>query len=40
MGGTNTIAYCRDNGPTTVVLRAVDSSGNRPEPSNELNMTC
>lgn len=40
VGGTNTIAYCRDVGPTTVVLRAVDTSGNRSGPSNELNITC
>ena len=40
VGGTNTIAYCRDSGPTTVVLRAVDTSGNRSGPSNELNITC
>ena len=38
--GTNTIAYCRDLGPTTVVLRAVDTSGNRSGPSNELNIIC
>jgi hypothetical protein len=40
VGATNTIAYCRDVGPTTVVLRAVDTSGNRSAPSNELNITC
>lgn len=40
LGGTNTIAYCRDVGPTTVVLRAVDTSGNRSGPSNDLNITC
>ncbi|HET7854851.1 MAG TPA: hypothetical protein VFL41_00180 [Gaiellaceae bacterium] len=40
VGGTNTIAYCRDIGPTTVVLRAVDTSGNRSGPSNELNIIC
>jgi hypothetical protein len=40
VGGTNTIAYCRDSGPTTVVLRAVDTSGNRSGPSNELNIIC
>lgn len=40
VGGTNTIAYCRDVGPTTVVLRAVDTSGNRSGPSNALNITC
>jgi len=40
IGGTNTIAYCRDTGPTTVVLRAVDTSGNRSGPSNELNIDC
>jgi hypothetical protein len=40
VGGTNTIAYCRDVGPTTVVLRAVDTSGNRSGPSNELDINC
>jgi Fibronectin type III domain len=40
VGGTNTIAYCRDVGPTTVVLRAVDTSGNRSGPSNEQNIMC
>jgi hypothetical protein len=40
VGGTNTIAYCRDSGPTTVVLKAVDTSGNRSGPSNELAITC
>jgi hypothetical protein len=40
VGGTNTIVYCRDLGPTTVVLRAVDASGNRSGPSNALNITC
>ena len=40
VGGTNTIAYCRDIGPTTVVLRAVDTSGNRSGPSNVMNITC
>jgi fibronectin type III domain protein len=40
IGGTNTIAYCRDIGPTTVVLRAVDTSGNRSGPSNTLNFDC
>jgi hypothetical protein len=40
VGGTNTIAYCRDVGPTTVVLRAVDTSGNRSGPSNALSITC
>ena len=40
IGGPNGIAYCRDLGPTTVVLRAVDTSGNRSGPSNELNIDC
>src|SRR5215212_5114467 len=40
VGGTNTIVYCQDVGPTTVVLRAVDASGNRSGPSNELNIVC
>ena len=40
VGGTNTIAYCREIGPTTVVVKAVDTSGNRSGPSNELNIIC
>jgi hypothetical protein len=40
VGGTNTIAYCRDIGPTTVVLRAVDTSGNRSGPSDALTFDC
>ena len=40
IGGTDTIAYCRDVGPTTVVVRAVDTSGNRSAPSHELTITC
>jgi hypothetical protein len=40
VGGTNTIVYCRDIGPATVTLRAVDTSGNRSGPSNELNGDC
>ena len=40
VGGTNTITYCRDLGPTDVVLRAVDTSGNRSGPSNEMNINC
>jgi hypothetical protein len=40
VGGTNTVAYCRDSGPTTVTLRAVDPSGNRSGPSNALNIDC
>ena len=40
VGGTNTIAYCRDIGPTTVELRAVDTSGNRSGPSNALHIDC
>ena len=40
VGGTNTIAYCRDIGPTTVELRAVDTSGNRSRPSNALTIDC
>jgi hypothetical protein len=40
VGGTNTVTYCRDVGPTTVVVRAVDTSGNRSGPSNELNINC
>lgn len=40
VGGTNTIAYCRDIGPTEIVLRAVDTSGNRSGPSNAVDFDC
>jgi chitodextrinase len=40
LGGGSTITYCRDTGPTTVTLKAVDSSGNVSAPSNELLFDC
>jgi hypothetical protein len=40
VGGTNRIAYGRDPGPTEIVLRAVDTSGNRSGPSNALVFGC
>jgi hypothetical protein len=40
VGGTNTIAYCRDIGPTEILLRAVDTSGNRSGPSNAMIFPC
>jgi hypothetical protein len=40
LGGASTITYCRDTGPTTVTLKAVDSSGNVSAPSNELLFDC
>jgi hypothetical protein len=40
LGGGSTITYCRDTGPTTVTLKAVDSSGNVSGPSNELLFDC
>jgi chitodextrinase len=40
MGGTNTIAYCRGTGPMEIVLRAVDTSGNRSGPSNAIIFPC
>jgi len=40
IGGTNTIAYCRDIGPTEITLRAVDTSGNRSGPSNTITFDC
>jgi chitodextrinase len=36
IGSTSTIAYARVQGTNTFVVRAVDSSGNVSEPSNEL----
>jgi chitodextrinase len=39
--GSSGFAYCRQaSGFTTVVARAVDSSGNRSEPSNEIVVQC
>jgi chitodextrinase len=40
LGSGSTITYCRDTGPTTVLIRAVDSSGNVSAPSNELVFDC
>jgi chitodextrinase len=40
LGGGSTITYFRDTGPTTVTLKAVDSSGNVSAPSNELLFDC
>ena len=40
VGGTNTIAYCRGTGPMEIVLRAVDTSGNRSGPSNAIVWSC
>jgi hypothetical protein len=39
--GSSGFIYCREaSGFTTVVARAVDSSGNRSEPSNEIVVQC
>jgi chitodextrinase len=39
--GSSGFVYCREaSGFTTVVARAVDSSGNRSEPSNEIVVQC
>jgi chitodextrinase len=40
LGGSSTITYCQDFGPTVVTLKAVDSSGNVSGPSNELLFDC
>jgi hypothetical protein len=34
------VAYCRDIGPMEIVLRAVDTSGNRSGPSNAIVHDC
>jgi hypothetical protein len=34
------IAYCRAEGPNTIVVRAVDTSGNVSAPSNEILFLC
>jgi chitodextrinase len=39
--GSSGLVYCREaSGVTTVVARAVDTSGNRSEPSNEIVVQC
>jgi Fibronectin type III domain len=40
LGGSSTITYCLDPGPTVVTLKAVDSSGNVSGPSNEIVFDC
>lgn len=40
IGWGSTVSYCRAPGPTEVVLRAVDTSGNVSEPSNALQFPC
>jgi chitinase len=37
-GETN--IYCREEGPTAIVMRAVDTSGNVSAPSNEIMFNC
>ena len=40
IGGDETVTYCRAPGPTEIVLRAVDTSGNVSAPSNALHFDC
>ncbi len=41
IGSTNTIAYCREvTGQATIVVRAIDTSGNMSEPSNAIPFDC
>jgi hypothetical protein len=41
IGYPATVAYCRgESGSVTIVLRAVDTSGNRSGPSNQLTFDC
>jgi chitodextrinase len=40
LGATSGITYCRESGPTVIVVKAVDTSGNVSEPSNELLVDC
>ena len=41
IGGTSTIAYCRDvDGPTAITVVAVDTSGNQSAPSNAVDFDC
>jgi hypothetical protein len=40
IGYGSTVTYCRAEGPTEIVLRAVDTSGNVSAPSNQLVLAC
>jgi chitodextrinase len=40
IGYGETITYCAGTGPTTVTVRAVDTSGNASAPSNEIVFDC
>jgi hypothetical protein len=40
IGYGSTITYCREPGPTTIVIKAVDTSGNVSAPSNEIIFNC
>ena len=40
IGYGSTITYCRVEGPTEIVLRAVDTSGNVSAPSNAIMFSC
>jgi chitodextrinase len=40
IGYPSTIAYCRSEGPATIVVRATDTSGNVSVASNELSFSC
>lgn len=40
IGYGETVTYCRAEGPTTIVLKAVDTSGNVSGPSNEIVFNC
>ena len=40
IGYGSTVTYCRAEGPTEIVLRAVDTSGNVSASSNQLLFSC
>ena len=40
LGDDETVTYCRAPGPTEIVLKAVDTSGNVSAPSNALHFDC
>ncbi len=40
IGAPEGITFCRFTGPTEIVLRTVDTSGNRSEPSNAIMFDC
>jgi hypothetical protein len=40
IGYSDELVYCRDTGPTTLTVQAIDTSGNASEHSNEILFIC